>query len=43
MTTEPARFDPAERRTAIRRTVLVVVLVVAAIYAGFFVRAVLLS
>jgi hypothetical protein len=43
MTNEPARFDPATRRTAVRRTVWIVVGVVALIYAAFFVRAVLLS
>lgn len=43
MTTEPTRFDPAERRQAIRRTVLVAVAVIAAIYIGFFIRAVVLS
>ncbi|MBL8300411.1 MAG: hypothetical protein JNN30_18905 [Rhodanobacteraceae bacterium] len=43
MTTEPARFDPVTRRTAVRRTVWVVVGVVALIYGAFFVRAVLLA
>jgi hypothetical protein len=42
MTTEPARFDPATRRAAVRRTVWVVVGVVALIYGAFFVRALLL-
>ncbi|HJU39394.1 MAG TPA: hypothetical protein VJ724_07445 [Tahibacter sp.] len=42
-TEQPARFDPAERRPAIRRTVLIVVGVVAAIYVGFFLRAVVFS
>ncbi|WP_257387054.1 hypothetical protein [Tahibacter caeni] len=42
MSTEPARFDPADRRAAIRRTAWIVVGVAALIYAGFFVRAVLL-
>lgn len=43
MKTEPARFDPAERRPAIRRTVWIVLGVVALIYLGFFVRAVVLA
>lgn len=42
MTNEPARFDPATRRTAIRRTVWAVVGVVVLIYGAFFVRALLL-
>jgi len=42
MTNVPTRFDPATRRTAIRRTVFAVVGVVVLIYAAFFVRAVLL-
>lgn len=43
MTNEPARFDPAMRRSAVRRTVWVVVGVVALIYGAFFVRALLLA
>lgn len=43
MTNEPAHFDPATRRIAVRRTVWVVVGVVALIYGAFFVRAVLLA
>ena len=35
-------FDPAQRRAAVRRTAWCVVGVVALIYAGFFVRALLL-
>lgn len=42
MSTEPVRFDPSTRRAAVRRTAWIVVGVVALIYAGFFVRAVLL-
>jgi len=42
MSTEPARFDPTQRRAAVRRTVWMIAGVVALIYAGFFVRAVLL-
>lgn len=43
MSTEPARFDPSQRRPAIRRTVRIVVGVIALIYLGFFVRAVVLA
>jgi hypothetical protein len=43
MKTEPARFDPAERRPAIRRTVLIIVSIIAAIYIGFFLRAVVFA
>ncbi len=43
MTTQPPRFDPAERRPAIRRTVWIAVGVIAAIYLGFFIRAVVLA
>lgn len=43
MTNEPVHFDPATRRTAVRRTVWVVVGVVALIYGAFFIRAVLLA
>ena len=43
MTTEPARFDPKDRRPAIRRTVWIAVGVIAAIYIGFFIRAVVLA
>ncbi len=43
MTTQPPRFDPAERRSAIRRTVWIAVGVIAAICLGFFVRAVVLG
>lgn len=42
MSTEPVRFDPAARRAAIRRTVWIVVGLVALVYGGFFVRALLL-
>ena len=42
MTNEPARFDPATRRSAVRRTVWAVVGVVVLIYGAFFVRALLL-
>ncbi|HSX59243.1 MAG TPA: hypothetical protein VLF18_03485 [Tahibacter sp.] len=42
MTNEPARFDPATRRSAVRRTAWIVVGVVALIYGAFFVRALLL-
>lgn len=41
MSNEPARFDPNLRRAAIRRTAWIVVGVVALIYGGFFVRALL--
>lgn len=43
MNSEPARFDPRTRRAAVRRTAWIVAGVVALIYAGFFVRAVLLA
>ena len=42
MSTEPARFDPTQRRAAVRRTAWLIAGVIALIYAGFFVRAVLL-
>lgn len=42
MSTEPAPFDPTQRRAAVRRTAWIVVGVVALIYVGFFVRAALL-
>ncbi|TDR41260.1 hypothetical protein DFR29_111174 [Tahibacter aquaticus] len=43
MNQTPASFDPAQRRANVRRTVVAVVCVIVLIYAGFFVRAVLLS
>jgi hypothetical protein len=43
MTSAPAPFDTAQRRAAVRRTVWATLGVVALIYLGFFVRAVLLS
>ena len=42
MSNEPARFDPAVRRAAIRRTAWIVVGIVALVYGGFFVRALLM-
>ncbi len=42
MSTEHARFDPTQRRAAVRRTAWMIAGVVALIYAAFFVRAVLL-
>jgi inner membrane protein involved in colicin E2 resistance len=43
MRPDHAPFDPAQRRAAVRRTVYIALGVIALIYAGFFVRAVLLS
>lgn len=43
MNTEPARFDPATRRAAVRRTAWIAVGIVALIYGAFFVRAVLVA
>ena len=42
MNTPTSEFDPAQRRAAVRRTAWCIVAVVALIYAGFFVRALLL-
>ena len=42
LNTPTSQFDPAQRRAAVRRTAWFVVGVVALIYAGFFVRALLL-
>lgn len=36
-------FDPASRRPAVRRTVLVLVAIAAALYVSLFVRAILLT
>lgn len=42
MNTPTPQFDPAQRRGAVRRTVWLIVGVIALIYGGFFVRALLL-